>query len=229
MVLLTPMLMREIGTGRGVDWARLSDVGQTYGAASAILSALALGGVAVSLLVQARQAKAQQIQTVRGYQLELLRLTLDNPQLYLPCWGIQTDPFGLDGNRQIVFTNLLMIYQLMGYETGVISESSMRGVILADLFQGEVGRRYWTELGHPRWDRRVSGRQGRRFLRIVDDEYHKAVTAGPPTIPAAPHSSDHQTPTRISSRSDWRTPTAALAGLATGLLLGTAMRSRPRS
>ncbi|OLB64717.1 MAG: hypothetical protein AUI10_09845 [Actinobacteria bacterium 13_2_20CM_2_72_6] len=44
-VVLSPFLLGALG-GFGVNWTRLSEIGQTYGAVSAVLSALALGAVA---------------------------------------------------------------------------------------------------------------------------------------------------------------------------------------
>ena len=71
LILLSPLLLRQIATLGGVDWTKLSDIGQTYGAASAILSALAVGGVAISLFLQANQGRANQVQMIREYQREL--------------------------------------------------------------------------------------------------------------------------------------------------------------
>jgi len=39
------------------NWSELSNIGQTYGAISALISSLALGGVIVSLLYQARDGR----------------------------------------------------------------------------------------------------------------------------------------------------------------------------
>jgi uncharacterized membrane protein (Fun14 family) len=61
LVLLSPVLLRQLGRISGIDWARLSNIGQTYGAASAVLSAIALIGISLSLLVQARQARDERI------------------------------------------------------------------------------------------------------------------------------------------------------------------------
>ena len=61
LVLFSPLLLRELTHVKGIDWQQLSNVGQTYGAASAILSGIALVGVVFSLLVQARQAKTERI------------------------------------------------------------------------------------------------------------------------------------------------------------------------
>src|SRR5215471_21034949 len=57
LVLISPILLRQLDRIKGIDWSLLSNIGQTYGAASAILSAVALIGISISLLVQVRQAK----------------------------------------------------------------------------------------------------------------------------------------------------------------------------
>jgi hypothetical protein len=228
LVLLSPLLMRQLGTLWGLDWARLSNIGQTYGAASAILSALALGAVAVSLLVQARQTKVQQIQAVRGFHLELLRMTLDDPTVYMPCWGWNSDMPEVARERQQIFTIMMMNYEAMGYAVGVISELSLRGVFLADMFQSEVGRQYWN---HARsvWTLELSeSRQGRRFVQIVEDEYNRAVAAGPPLMTGATNDDDHhdhrETRTADSNEHDWRHWAAGVLGLAGGVILGAGLR-----
>ncbi|MFF3564688.1 DUF6082 family protein [Streptomyces sp. NPDC002574] len=62
-------------------------IGAAYGFTSAIVSALALAGVAASLIVRNRQARAEQIQGIRTYYLELVRLELDDMALFRPVWG----------------------------------------------------------------------------------------------------------------------------------------------
>src|ERR1035438_6795067 len=42
LVAVSPLALRMIGSLPGMDWARLSNIGQTYGAASALLTGLAL-------------------------------------------------------------------------------------------------------------------------------------------------------------------------------------------
>jgi hypothetical protein len=224
LVLLSPLLIRQLGTLRGVDWVRLSNIGQTYGAASAILSALALGAVAVSLLVQARQTKVQQVQAVRGFHLELLRTTLDDPSVYMPCWGWSLDMPEVARKRQQIFTIMMMNYERMGYEVGVIPELSLRGVFLADMFQSEVGRQYWS---HARsvWRLALSeSRQGRRFVQIVEDEYNSAVAAGPPSITAATEDDHYQARTTDSHERDWRPWAVGMLGLAGGVIFGARLR-----
>ncbi|MQA26846.1 MAG: hypothetical protein GEU94_15610 [Micromonosporaceae bacterium] len=52
MVLLSPLALPLLGDDGGTDWSLLSNIGQTYGAVSALLAALALGGVVGSLVLQ---------------------------------------------------------------------------------------------------------------------------------------------------------------------------------
>src|ERR1019366_579474 len=140
VILLSPLLLRALGTLGGANWSRLSEIGQAYGAASAILSALAVGGVAVSLFLQAGQARANQVQMVRDFQRELVMACLDNPDLYLPCWRPMPDR-DMNGARQDLYTMLRLNYGQMGYEVGIITEASLRGDLLEGIFQGAVGRR----------------------------------------------------------------------------------------
>src|SRR5690242_93952 len=86
-IALSPLALLAFKRTNGVDWTRLSEIGQTYGAASAVVSALALGGVALSLFLQTRQSRAEQVQAIRGIHTELVRMELEDLPLYLPCWG----------------------------------------------------------------------------------------------------------------------------------------------
>jgi hypothetical protein len=50
VVVLSPLALREFGTSTQANWSQLSNIGQTYGAVSALLTAMALVGVVASLL-----------------------------------------------------------------------------------------------------------------------------------------------------------------------------------
>lgn len=186
VVFLSPFALKAFGDGegQGEEWSRLSEIGQTYGATSAVVSAFALGGVAVSLFLQARQARADRIQGIRGFHTELIRMQLDDLPLYLPCWGPLDLPDD-DARRQHIYTNLMMQYAWMGYEIGTIPEPLLRNM-LGGMFQGHVGRRFWP-MARDAWLAGSGGtRRGRRFIAVIDDEYAKAVAAGPPVTRGAP-------------------------------------------
>jgi hypothetical protein len=138
LVLLSPLLLRQLGRISGVDWARLSNIGQTYGAASAVLSAIALIGISLSLLVQARQARDERIRLVFERHVQLLSMVLERPDLYGPVMGFSA-PAGIEA-RQYLFATMLMNYARMGYITGIIPEEDLRAETLREVFQGEPMR-----------------------------------------------------------------------------------------
>jgi hypothetical protein len=53
LVALSPLALTGLD-GLSKDWQRLAEIGETYGAISALVSSFALGGVVISLLHQAR-------------------------------------------------------------------------------------------------------------------------------------------------------------------------------
>jgi hypothetical protein len=222
VVLLSPFVLEEFSGSKGVDWNRLSQVGAAYGFTSAIVSALALAGVAVSLIVQNRQARAEQVQGIRSYYLELVRLELDDMALFQPVWG-DTDIVDPDQQKRHVYADLMMNYAWMGFEIGTIRESLLRDM-LAGMFTGEAGRHYWSR-AHTSWIASSSGsRVGRRFLAIVGDEHARAVASGPPT--RSPIVSPSPAVPAAGASPAWRTSVGALIGLGAGLALGSLLRSR---
>jgi thiosulfate reductase cytochrome b subunit len=79
-VILSPLslgvLRRNLGN---VNWGRLGHIAQTYGAVSAIIAAIALVGVVVSLIIQSREAKAARTNSLRALHVELLKMAMDDP------------------------------------------------------------------------------------------------------------------------------------------------------
>ncbi|MEH1125250.1 DUF6082 family protein [Micromonospora sp. CPCC 206061] len=151
----------------GVDWARLSDIGETYGAASAVLSGLAVVGVAISLIVQSRQLRVGQIQAMRVMQLELMRLLLEDPMLATispTSLGVSREQW-----RREIYLNLLFKYLEMGYATKYVPEGSLREHI-RDQFQVEGARVFWGR-ARPLWASNRSNNARRRFFDIVEAEY----------------------------------------------------------
>lgn len=85
LLLATPFALGYLGDMPGTDWARLSDIAETFGAIATLIGALTLGGVAVSLMMQARDNKLNREQARRGFHLNLYAMAFDDPAL-LECW-----------------------------------------------------------------------------------------------------------------------------------------------
>jgi hypothetical protein len=184
LVLLSPYALIWVGAIRPEDWDRLSAIGQTYGAASAVLSALALAGVAISLIVQSRDGRATQETSVREFHRELIAMTSQDPERFLQCWGWTLgEDVSADAARQIMFAHMICNYMALGYQLGTVSEKQLRQLTLKHFFSGEVGRKYWERIGRET----SSGRTGKsieRFTAIAEDEYRSAIAQGPPAIRA---------------------------------------------
>ncbi|WP_431313324.1 DUF6082 family protein [Streptomyces antnestii] len=56
LIASTPFVLAALAPGH-IDWGKLSDISQAYGAVSVVFSAIALAGVALSLLYQVRQTR----------------------------------------------------------------------------------------------------------------------------------------------------------------------------
>ncbi|WP_216905877.1 DUF6082 family protein [Nocardia noduli] len=181
-VLVSPFLLLLLPAQDGADWWQLRQVSQTYGATTAIVSALALCGVSVSLFIQARQFKASRFENIRRHHLDLTRIAMDEPTIFAPCIGRRFDPPGVEG-RQFYYTASWMRYGRMGYESGVISEQILRDDVLGAVFRSDIGRDYWAQTSKF-WAPGKSGynRRTRTFKRIADEEYQKAIATGPAPI-----------------------------------------------
>ena len=161
------------------DWERLSWIGQTYGAASALLAVLALIGVAVSLFLQSREAKASREQALRVIHTELMQMAMED-EVYRRSWG----PFFASGDpvaqREHIYVNLIISNWQMQYELRVFDEPHLRSAAHI-LFSGEVGQRFWSEVRDLRM-RTASTRRERRFHKILDEGHQRALTS-PATAP----------------------------------------------
>jgi hypothetical protein len=174
LVVLSPFALDALGEGE--EWARRSEIGQTYGAAAALLSVLALAAIGVSLVLQAREAKIAREQASRATHTELLFMAMENP-IYRECWGPFTTAQDEREFKQQLYTNLIVSYWQSRYELGTFTEAHLRHGA-GTLFMGAPGRRFWEQAREPRL-RTSQTRKAKRFHTILDEEYRKAVAAAP--------------------------------------------------
>jgi Family of unknown function (DUF6082) len=146
LILISPMGLRLISTAKGINWARLSSIGQTYGAISAVISGVALAGIAVSLFLQARELDLTREQMFQTYHLDLVRFSIENPS-FISSWGyVPTEGSSLDDVRRVGYTNMIVSFWSTSYVTRRLDESELQ-LNFAQMFKGEVGRNYWKARG----------------------------------------------------------------------------------
>lgn len=174
LVIVSPVLML-LAAQYPLPWSRLGDVGQAYGAISAVVSALALLVVSVSLVTQQRQNRTMEEHAVRQRHFDLVRLTMENPK-YIHSWGIEP---AVDYDPALLgFGNLIVSHWLMLWRIRNIDEPALRRNART-FFAGQVGRDHWR-LGGATWPTR--DRRSARFVAILNDELRKAEKAGPPRV-----------------------------------------------
>ncbi|MGH3406799.1 MAG: DUF6082 family protein [Streptosporangiaceae bacterium] len=102
-IIFSPVALQHLAAHH-FNWVQLSNVGRSYGAASAILSALAIIGVSFTLIVQARQSKENRNHYTREMRTDLLRIGMADERL-LEAWGNIRVPTGIDRDLA-VYENL---------------------------------------------------------------------------------------------------------------------------
>lgn len=182
LVILSPLALRAVASVFGLNWSNLSNVGQTYGAVSALITALALGGVVISLLYQARDVNAARSQAIRTFQFELLRMEIEDADLMWASgapWGT-VESADYRRLRQHIFVHMWLSFWESQFLLNEMSSKSVRSAA-KELFSGEPAREYWESAG----DGRLASNEGRRlqFLHIIEEEYREAIKSPPLAAP----------------------------------------------
>lgn len=162
--------------GPTTRWERLSFIGQTYGAASALVAAIALVGIVITLVFQARETKIAREEARRIAIAELLKMAMDDPDLD-EAWGPVPADEDRKARRQLMYINMIISEWQMSFETKALPETRLRA-ISREMFSGRPGRAYWGEARQTRISTSETKR-ARRFHQILDEEYRRA-PAPPP-------------------------------------------------
>lgn len=189
LVGLSPLVL-DVFRGGSNYWERLSFIGQTYGAASALLSVFAIIGVTATLIYQAREVKVAREEARRSAMGDLLKMAMEDPD-FNECWG----PTGLDepfkDQRQHMYVNMILSQWQVAYETGALGDKRLRA-IAAEMFLGRVGRKFWADAREIRLAT-TENRRARRFHEVLDEAY-RSVEHLPIPNPAPPAPSEEDRP-----------------------------------
>jgi len=218
LVILSPLALRAFASNSNVNWKALSDVGQTYGAISALLATLALVGVSLSVILQARQTRYARWETSRSRHGELVRFALEHPH-YQQVFGVSAD----SSRALFAYLNLMLQHWMTLWEFKDMSERQLRRY-LHDVFSTEAGRSYWARVDEER-STDLNTRRERQFHQIACQEFELTEAIRPT---ATPHSIQH--PDKRMSRTTraiipWIVGGAC--GVAVSRLVGGQIGSKP--
>jgi Family of unknown function (DUF6082) len=133
-----------------------------------------LAGVALSLIMQARESRANRQQIRRTFHNDLILKSVDDPEL-LECWGLTELNLTPGERRQFAFTNLIFSFWRMEFETGEMTEAGLRNAA-AQVFSGAPARRYWADSFFSDPSNFEGKRIGETFSAILNDEYMKSAS-----------------------------------------------------
>lgn len=183
LILISPLGLQRFATVKRVNWAQLSNIGQTYGAVSALLAGIALAGVAISLLLQSRGLALSRAQVMRTFHLDLIRFSIENPRL-IQSWGYAPSSGAtLEDIQRAGFVNMLVSFWVTSYRIGTISADELRADFQV-LFNGDAGRQWWIE-SQDVWFKGQDDRRSRHVMNIIREEFDAAEDKGPPLVTAA--------------------------------------------
>ncbi|WP_410672893.1 DUF6082 family protein [Amycolatopsis sp. cmx-4-68] len=223
------MLFPLVDHVEGLDWSKLSDIGQAYGGVSALISTVGLFGIAASLLGQVRESRRSGIRDERQLHSEILLFAIEHPE-YLQCWGTPPVRGGAKATSYRSFCNLVFLNYYSMYLSGQYDLDGIRRNI-RHFFGGELGREYWRS-AQPSWSgSKNKGRSRRKFLTVVEEEFLRAEAAGPPTPwvrsgVEEPASREREIRNPDTTSGGWPTLALTLSGLAVGMAGGWLVRRR---
>lgn len=166
---VSPVVLESVYPA-GPDHAEIGNVGQAYGAASAMVAGLALFVVSASVFVQYRHLRAMEIQALDRFSEELVSLAMELPR-YRQCWGARVSPADIPEDLFYYCSKVMRLW-MRSWELGKIDEAQARDY-LAKFFDSEVPRTFWMKCGElHRGGQRPDRRH--RFIDLVNEEYLRA-------------------------------------------------------
>ncbi|MFG1869860.1 DUF6082 family protein [Micromonospora arborensis] len=184
LVLVSPFIMEVLVDG-DTDWAELSNVGQAYGAVTAVLSALAFIGVAASLLLQWRLNVMSHAVSARERHFELIKLTMDRPEI---AYFVDDGAVSSGTLAQRLNINLWIGHWFLLWKTREIDEFGLRRNF-AGMFRNPVAREWWGVYGST-WTS-SKARRSRIFVELASRECENAeLLASPVTGQSVPENGD---------------------------------------
>lgn len=196
-VLISPILLNAFYDGDR-DYSVSADIGQAFGGASALVACITLFIVMTSVIIQHQQLKEIQRDKHEEFNEALVLMAIEHPR-YRQCWGARVAPAEIEEDLFYYCSNIVKGWT-RAWELKVIDERQARDY-LRSFFDSEVPRLYFEK--HGDWHRRGKNRTDReRFQEFANEEYLRAIKAGPPLRMYERYSAGHSSPDSHLTRLD---------------------------
>jgi hypothetical protein len=175
-VMISPVLLNALYAGDRRDFSVSADVGQAFGGASALVACMTLFVVLTSVIIQHQHLKEIQRDKHAEFSDALVMMAIENPR-YRQCWGARVAEDGIEEDLFYYCSNVLKSWA-RAWELKKIDEQQAREY-LRGFFNSEIPRLFFEK--HGDWHRRGQTRTHReRFQEFANEEYLRAIKAGPP-------------------------------------------------
>jgi Family of unknown function (DUF6082) len=133
---------------------------------STLISSIALVGVALSLLLQARQLRVNQLQTARAAQVELARFAAENREVIADIFANEPADYLRD-----IFINWFVKYLELSYYMKIASRESIQ-LQASRLFGMDYPFEWWSRVRNI-YETEAATKEEREFFTIVDAIYNR--------------------------------------------------------
>src|SRR5690349_16929975 len=103
-----------------------------------LISSVALVGVAIGLMIQARQLRASQLQAARSLHVELIKLAMENPSIGT---AIESD-YSVEEASKAAYLNLFFTFMQTSYSLTALSKEAV-SLQTGRLFASEYPCVWW--------------------------------------------------------------------------------------
>jgi hypothetical protein len=217
LTLLSVMIVAWIGGIGSYDWTLVGNVGQSFGFAAAIFSALAFAALVWSVNLQVRESRAQRLEIHRQMHMQLISMALDDPNLQV-AWPFHQD--SLQAERRHYYLNLWFWWWRYNFQANIDSEEATK-FNLRYALRSQAGRDY-VERSRPNWGAAEDASTG-KFFALVEEAYSQALTEPPEAVSTALATSLNA---RAGESSRANHAAWAASAMTSALVIGVLVRSR---
>jgi Family of unknown function (DUF6082) len=134
---------------------------------STLISSVALVGVALSLLLQARQLRVNQLQATRAAQVELARFAAENREIISDIFADEPAEY-LRG----IFINWFVKYLELSYHMKISSRESVQ-LQVSRLFGAKYPSEWWVRVRNT-YETEAATKKEREFFTIIDETHKRS-------------------------------------------------------
>jgi Family of unknown function (DUF6082) len=134
---------------------------------SIVISAIALVGAAISLILQARQLRMSLLQSLRTTHAETIRMAFDHPEIVAKVEG--------DDDPELVAKTAYVNWNMQHLKMTFLLKSTSRDLLQSEaerMFQAQFVRDFWKN-AEPVYKMEARSRRENEFVKTVDDAFRQ--------------------------------------------------------